>query len=230
MRKCQEFGLVRQYRQDENVKWFARALLALAYVPQGDIVDGFEWLAMQAPDSVEPLYEYFERNYIGYFILMNYLNVSHFPVSVITGALRRARRAAPRFPHDQWNIEPRIEAGLPATNNRIEGWHSAFNATLQCSHPTVFRLVTSLRKEHSKNSYDYQQCSAREINNKYITPHSEELLFRSRCPVHQSDLRPFAKSHPNTSSQLHLRRHRFAGIHKRNCEQHRNLHQLNDIE
>ena len=38
---------------------------------------------------------------------------------------------------------------LPRTNNSVEGWHSGFQRSLMCSHPTVWRLIEQLKKEEA---------------------------------------------------------------------------------
>jgi hypothetical protein len=39
------------------------------------------------------------------------------------------------------------QAGLPKTNNSIEGWHRAFSSLLAASHPTIWQLIEVLKKE-----------------------------------------------------------------------------------
>jgi len=41
-------------------------------------------------------------------------------------------------------MEDRLPAGLPRTNKSVEAWHGAFQASLQCAHPTVWKLIHSL--------------------------------------------------------------------------------------
>jgi hypothetical protein len=46
-----------------------------------------------------------------------------------------------------WNVRDRVLQGLPRTNNSVEGWHRAFQQTVDCQHPTVLKLVEHFRGE-----------------------------------------------------------------------------------
>ena len=37
--------------------------------------------------------------------------------------------------------------GLPRTNNSVEGWHTAFQGSIQSAHPTFWRFVECLKRE-----------------------------------------------------------------------------------
>ena len=52
-----------------------------------------------------------------------------------------------------WSIYQRAELGLPCTNDAVEGWHRAFQHTVGYAHPTVYKLINSMRLEqpHTEN-------------------------------------------------------------------------------
>ena len=45
-------------------------------------------------------------------------------------------------------MRTRVEHDLPRTNNAVESWHRSFQFSIQCVHPTVWRLLGNLKKEH----------------------------------------------------------------------------------
>ncbi|CAF0899081.1 unnamed protein product [Brachionus calyciflorus] len=89
------------------------------------------------------LYNYFEENYIG---------------KEITTKIGRGRavklttiRQNPLFQVNFWNIHSRLVNDLPRTTNSVESWHNSFGNMLK-SHPLVYELVDSLRKEDKRVS------------------------------------------------------------------------------
>ena len=129
-RKVQEFHLAERYRDDENFRVHVKMVLALSFVPSVDVTDAFEMLVESSPREMETVFDYWEDNYIG--------------------RQRRNRRAAPLFAIDQWNVRDRVTDGLPRTNNSVEGWHRSFQQTIDCHHPSVFKLIGQFRKEQDK--------------------------------------------------------------------------------
>ena len=129
-RKVQEFHLAERYRDDENFRVHVKMVLALSFVPSVDVTDAFEMLVESSPREMEIVFDYWEDNYIG--------------------RQRRNRRAAPLFAIDQWNVRDRVTDGLPRTNNSVEGWHRSFQQTIDCHHPSVFKLIGQFRKEQDK--------------------------------------------------------------------------------
>ena len=41
----------------------------------------------------------------------------------------------------------RVNDSLPRTNNPVEAWHQSFQQTVDCHHPSVYKLVDHFRKE-----------------------------------------------------------------------------------
>ncbi|GBM47595.1 hypothetical protein AVEN_77035-1 [Araneus ventricosus] len=56
-------------------------------------------------------------------------------------------RAQPRFAIGTWSAHERVVDGLPRTNSLLEGWHRAFQQTVDCHHPSVYKLIDHFRKE-----------------------------------------------------------------------------------
>lgn len=122
-------GLRSQYINDENIRNHVKYLGALAFVPNADVADTFDEIqdGDDFPQELESVYAYFEATYIG-------------------RRLRRGRRP-PRFPIPMWNQSERVEAGMPRTNNLLEGWHNGIQSSLTGHHPTIWKFLTFLQKE-----------------------------------------------------------------------------------
>ena len=57
------------------------------------------------------------------------------------------RRVDPIFNIKIWNVFDRVAEEQARTNNAIEGFNSAIQKTLSCQHPTIWKLISSLKKE-----------------------------------------------------------------------------------
>lgn len=130
----QNLGLALRYNQDEEFGLHLRMVSALAFLPPGDVIDGFEELSDNIQelygDAVGGLLEYFEDTYIGRF-------------------RRNAARRPPIFATDLWNMFHRTDDELPRTNNSVEGWHRSFQIRVSSCHPIFWKFLSVLQKEES---------------------------------------------------------------------------------
>ncbi|KAB0796844.1 hypothetical protein PPYR_10905 [Photinus pyralis] len=126
-RRVQLCNLTEDYLNNENVSQHTKMLLSLSFVPPNDVIMAFEELVENCPNTLDPIVDYWEDTYIG--------------------RLRRNRRGDPRFPIAIWNVYNRVADRLPRTNNSVEGWHRAFQQTLNCHHPSVYKLIDQFKKE-----------------------------------------------------------------------------------
>ncbi|KII61887.1 hypothetical protein RF11_14163 [Thelohanellus kitauei] len=126
-RRIQREGLTNSYRDDENVKLYSKMLIALSFIPPEDVGTAFDELSESRPANLHNLYNYWEDTYIG--------------------RMRRNRRDDPLFPISMWNMRGRVADGLPRTNNSVEGWHNAFQSSVGCHHPTIYKLIENFRFE-----------------------------------------------------------------------------------
>ena len=136
-RKVQDLGHREQYVEDEEFRLKCKSLLALAFLPPDEVIDAFEELD---DEGLEEVYNYFEDTYIG--------------------RLRRRGRATPLFPIPLWNMLERQEYQQARTNNAIEGWHRAFQGSLQVSHPTLWRYIEAIQREMAFQTARYNQIRA----------------------------------------------------------------------
>ena len=107
---------------------------ALAFLPPGEVVQGFEDLndhiRINYQGEVDNLLEYFEDTYIG----------RH---------RRNALRRTAMFPVVLWNMFHRTDEELPRTNNSVEGWHRSFQAHVSSSHPIFWKFLQVLQNEEN---------------------------------------------------------------------------------
>jgi hypothetical protein len=129
-RQVQQHGLQNDYSQQDDFSLFIRMLAALAFVPVTDVEEAFDNLIDAGyPDIAEPVVNYFEDNFIG-------------------RPGRRGNRRDPIFAKTLWNVNQRVADALPRTNNSVEGWHCGFQSSLQCAHPTLWKLIDQLQREN----------------------------------------------------------------------------------
>ena len=121
----QEQNLAQMYKEYEELRLKMKMLAALVFVPLNLVPHYFEVLSDDIPAVLEPLYNYFEDNYLG-------------------RPARHGQRREPDFAIEMWSMYERAELGLPRTNNAVEGWHRAFQNTVGYAHPTVYKLINSV--------------------------------------------------------------------------------------
>ena len=135
-RHIQECKLVKDYnnQEDSEVRVNLKKIAALAFLPISDVVKGYKLLTKKLPSVLDQFLEYFEPTYIGL-------------------ETRRSRKE-PLFRIDMWNVHSRSVAGMPRTNNNMEGWHNAFQQSIG-SHPILVKLLDSIVKEHRLMESNY---------------------------------------------------------------------------
>lgn len=139
-RKIQEKGLREEYVSVEESRTKLKMLLALAFLPTNEVSRAFETLQEEAPDQIVPIFDFFEDTYIG--------------------RPQRRQRRQPMFPRPLWNMHERTVQGLPRTNNAVEAWHRAFQGSMTCQHPTLWRFIETLRREQSLQEATLAQAVA----------------------------------------------------------------------
>ena len=90
--RVQEQNIVQMHR--ENQLRSKMKMSALAFVPPNLVLHYFEVLSDDIPAELEPLYDYFEDNYLGC-------------------PIRHGQRRAPNFAIEMWSMYQRAELGLP---------------------------------------------------------------------------------------------------------------------
>ena len=142
-RKIQSLGLTNAYVENEEVRTFAKALCALAFLPEQMVPEAFEQMEerlerSEVADSLLELYAYFEDTYIG-------------------RPRRRHGRRPPLFMPAMWNVRVRTRNGIPRTTNQLEGWHNAMQGMFDSPHPSMWRFLQGIGKEESLQYARLQQ-------------------------------------------------------------------------
>ena len=119
----QHLGLFQRYNQEEEFALHViRMLPALAFLPAGDVIEGFEELVdtirVLYNDVADDLLQYFEDTYIGRY-------------------RRNAPRRPPLFAINLWNMFNR-------TDSSLEGWHRSFQGHVSACHPVFLKLLSLL--------------------------------------------------------------------------------------
>jgi hypothetical protein len=134
-RKLQAEGLSDEYKQEDNetMRSDFHALIALAFVPEEDVIDAFDTLREAADDRLQPVFDHLEDYYLR--------------GRVRRGRGRRQQRSAPMFPPSTWNCYERAVEGRPRTTNTCEAWHRRLNTIVGKHHPSLFVLLDQLQEE-----------------------------------------------------------------------------------
>lgn len=138
-RHIQQIGLQERYVNDLGFAAHIRMIPALAFAPEGDVVELFEKLEAspffeddnekEQNDEVQALLGYFEATYIG--------------------QQSRNRRKRPLYNIAIWNMYDNTVNALPRTNNSVEGWHNALKNFVGCNHPSLFKFIEAIKKEQA---------------------------------------------------------------------------------
>ena len=142
-RKVGEHGLSQKYLSNEEFRLRVKQLSALAFLPLGEVVAGYE--------HIENSFEEDEQGFLGYF------------ESTYIGRRVAAGRRNPLFDHALWNVEDRMTLGSLRTNNAVESFHNAFaKGVVQADHPSVYRFIQSLQLQQniSSGATRTARCSA----------------------------------------------------------------------
>ncbi|XP_057321233.1 uncharacterized protein LOC130665011 [Microplitis mediator] len=145
-KKIQSLGLQSKYSDDSKYAPELKKLMALAFVPEEDVVKAYEKLIaskffVEHTDELESLLNYFEKTWVGE------LN-------------RRGERRSGRYNVKIWNHYLSVKMSLPRTNNSVEGWHNGFNKRAQASHLIFWRFIELFRSEQAITDIKLEQFVA----------------------------------------------------------------------
>ena len=123
IRKLKDINLFYEYKSNNNLKKFVKALQTLSFVKSNHIIETYNELKNDDmfPSQLNELYEYFFSNFI-----------------CSTSA---------RFKVETWNFMEYYSLEIPKTNNAIEGWHNTFKNTFGTSRFSFELLIYKLKEE-----------------------------------------------------------------------------------
>ena len=138
-RRIQDLGLVTLYKENPNISLFCCMMLALAFLPIDEVIEGMNHLKTTVPVELRALLEYFDVNW-----------VSGPALEEVPGGEPNVR--PPRFPPALWNHHNQTLLDEPRTNNQCEGWNTRFYHLVGYHHPSIWVLIDALKKEEAKVS------------------------------------------------------------------------------
>lgn len=143
-RKIQNLGLASSYLNDSNIRHFCGMIHGLAFVPLNRVAEGMQFIRDNAPNELLGLIDYFDSTYV----TGTYRRTGH---SRQNGAPLRMhlRRIPPLFPPEIWNMHQITMNDENRTNNLCEGWNRGFKDLVGYSHPSIWTLLDSIRKDAS---------------------------------------------------------------------------------
>jgi len=128
-RNVVSFGLGTDYETlDGPIRKQLVALMALPFIPLDDVVEVYENMTA---DMDERFVSYMESTYV-------------------LEAMRRRRRAPPRFPPELRNVYELTLAGFQRTNNAVEGWHNRLEKICVVHHALLWRFLDAIRLEENQ--------------------------------------------------------------------------------
>ena len=156
-KRVQDEGLRLDYTENPDVRLACKMLLSLAFVRPDRVVEVFLELEQSIEDEVmdlvEPVFQYFERNYIG------------------RRVGRRQVRRMPEMEIEVWNVRNRTVEGIPRTQNQVEGWHRGIQSMFDGYRPTIWSFLAGLQREQVLQHGELVQLRAggqgRRISKKY---------------------------------------------------------------
>lgn len=159
-----------QYATDSTFAYQIKKLIALAYVPLTDVTEHYN-LLIDSPyykrneERLSPMLDYFEDTWVG-------------------RLHRSGHRRQPKYQIAWWNVYLSTLNKEAKTNNAVEGWHNAFQATTGRGTPTLHKLIQSLQKEQSYQELRMEQSVTligpkltKETKKMYNTLQSQVTLY-----------------------------------------------------
>ena len=118
----------------------------MAGAVEEDVAEGMTYIRENIPDGFEPLLQYFDDTYVS----SSYLQIQppQYPDRTISPI--RTRRKPPMFPPSIWNVHTITLEGGSRTNNVCEGWKNGFAKLVGHSHPTIWIVIDSIRKDQAQ--------------------------------------------------------------------------------
>lgn len=107
-----------------------KMILALGFALIADVPAAFDDLVDSSPSVMAPLADYWEDIYCT--------------------RQRRWRCANPRFALQLWNVRNCVVDKLPRTNKSVKAWHHSFQQTVNCHHPSDYKLAEHFRQEQDR--------------------------------------------------------------------------------
>lgn len=137
-KQIRENGLYHRYTSDHEFSLQARMVIAIAFVPIGEIDNALQELSQLLPVELIPILNWLEDNYVGR------LN-------------RNQTRRRPLFSPHIWNVYDRVLNDQNRTNNIAEAAHRSLQSQLDMDHPSIWKFVDGLRSVQKGKDALYEE-------------------------------------------------------------------------
>ena len=111
--------------EGSDVRRYYKIISALPFIPEDEVLSAWEQLRPLLPADLSSFATYFEYTWVG------------------------SRSCTPLFAIQSWNQHDASLMQLPPSSNIAGGWHHGFNSMLSCNHPTIWKFMEALKKEHN---------------------------------------------------------------------------------
>ncbi|CAF1542107.1 unnamed protein product [Rotaria magnacalcarata] len=133
-------NVIKKKTTNGNIRRYLKNFGFLALIPEQFVIEEFEKLQVDSPDSLDDFVDYYEDNFIG-------------------RQGRNQRRRAPRFAIAIWSCFSRLNNQLPRSNNSNEGWHRAVQHSVRLN-PSIYESIKDLQMEQHATLIMAEQLQA----------------------------------------------------------------------
>ena len=182
-RKVAELGLKSEFQNNPDFNIAVKSLLALAFVPEGDVMLRFQELGVLFEELIESYPELDRVNELLTYVELYYIRGIERP--------NGRGRAPPKYPIALWNHFSDPENNIPRTTNAVEGYHNGLNSLFLAKHPTVWKLLDGLKLDaalHLKTLADARVANNPAPRHKYARINERLALKISSYPQAQDKL------------------------------------------
>ncbi|KFD53455.1 hypothetical protein M513_05719 [Trichuris suis] len=139
-KKIGDFGMREMYCKCKTTKHLAKQLLALAFVPQKEVISVFHQLNSNIQsDDMKRLYSAFQRTFISAPAGVRRSSDGH--MISLTAA------AKPMFSLTMWNCHDMVSAGYLRVVNSFESWHTSLYLSLVPGSRNVYHIINKISGE-----------------------------------------------------------------------------------
>lgn len=140
----QSCGLQTLYGSDVVFNGELKKIMALAFVPVGDVIFTYELLIttryfVDNEQLLEEFFNYIEKTWIG--------------------VMKRTGRGNPLYNIEIWNSYADVLGDKPRTNNNIEGWHNGFAKSVGKHHAEMAEFIDCIKLEQNKTELLMEQSN-----------------------------------------------------------------------
>ncbi|KAL3069082.1 hypothetical protein niasHT_034312 [Heterodera trifolii] len=164
-KKITALGLTRVYNTDPIFAEKSKMITSLAFLPVHHLQAGLNAIQAQLPAQLHGIFNWFLDNYTG--------------KPWFNGAM-----TVPKFGPNEWSAHQRTLDGGDRTNNFAEAFHRKLQRQFNCTHPTIWRFIDTIRCVQKTIDADMARCvmgeAAAQKKTKYLNADARILRLVQR--------------------------------------------------